>query len=253
MSIPLCSHLTDESTQPDLSIPRPLSDNPKMGLTEEIISLLSSPGTNSIDLHTIFSTPSSTTTTKPALLCLHFWGGSNRTFLPLISERSKTNDTAILAPSLRGWRESSKPADPEAYHIAHFVDNIVRLLAHLRAHKPELLQNGFVLVGHSMGGKIAQVLPTRPEVAEFVRGVVLIAPAPCGSFRLPEEMREVQVKAYESERRAREVRSATCFLGRLALSATRRWTSSSQMHWQVLSKRKPLGLRTGWVRTLRRR
>lgn len=84
-----------------------------------------------------------------------------------------------------------------------FVDDIVRLLQHLRTARPELLDHGIVIAGHSMGGKIAQVLLTRHQVAHMVRGIILIAPSPAGAFQLPEEMREMQVKAYKNRESAR--------------------------------------------------
>lgn len=68
----------------------------------------------------------------------------------------------------------------------------------MQASRPELLRNGIVLVGHSMGGKIAQVLLDRPETVALVNGVVLLGPAPAGALQLPAHMREVQSKAYES-------------------------------------------------------
>ncbi len=63
-----------------------------------------------------------------------------------------------------------------------------------------LLTHGFVLVGHSRGGKVAMAtLSTLPtNLLELLRGLVLVAPAPPTVLVLPPEMKEQQKVAYES-------------------------------------------------------
>ncbi|VAI41770.1 unnamed protein product [Triticum turgidum subsp. durum] len=53
-----------------------------------------------------------------------------------------------LAPDLRGFGDSSAPADPAAYTILHVVGDVVTLLDHLRLTK-------VVVVGHDLGGQAA--------------------------------------------------------------------------------------------------
>ncbi|XP_037449431.1 epoxide hydrolase A-like [Triticum dicoccoides] len=53
-----------------------------------------------------------------------------------------------LAPDLRGFGDSSAPADPAAYTILHVVGDVVALLDHLRLTK-------VVVVGHDLGGQAA--------------------------------------------------------------------------------------------------
>lgn len=169
---------------------------------EEMIPVSTLPDQLPITLHTLISVSASATNpSRPTLLLLHFWGGSNRTFSHLITELY--NEYNIIAPSLRGWGQSSKPKDPGAYRISDYVDDISGLLAYLQEHRPELLRTGIVIAGHSMGGKIAQVLLTRTEVTDLVKRLILIAPAPARAFQLPEEMREVQVQAYSSRESAK--------------------------------------------------
>ncbi|KAF2094317.1 alpha/beta-hydrolase [Rhizodiscina lignyota] len=146
-----------------------------------------------VSLETVIST---TSPDHPTLIFIHFWGGSKRTWSRLITQLQ--NDYNIIAPSQRGWGDSAAPKDPKAYGITSYAEDIVALIQHLQANKPELLTNGIILVGHSMGGKVAQYLVTEPEVACLLRGLILIAPAPSGSFSLPGEMREQQVHAYDS-------------------------------------------------------
>ena len=165
--------------------------------------LIPLPNRNGAALHTIIST-TTLGDQRPTLMLLHFWGGSNRTYARLITQLQ--NKFNIVAPSLRGWGESSKPEDPSAYQIADYADDITDLLSSLHTERPDLFNNGTVLVGHSMGGKIAQILLTKPEFEDVLRGLVLIAPAPASSFQLPtSEMREQQLHAYDSLESARFV------------------------------------------------
>ncbi|KAF2769722.1 alpha/beta-hydrolase [Teratosphaeria nubilosa] len=151
---------------------------------------------DNVILHTLLTRPS-LPSGRPALLLLHFWGGSNATFTPLISHLQ--DEHKIIAPSLRGWGLSTGPDHSDQYHITDYAGDIIQLLYYLKNQKPDLLAGGVILVGHSMGGKIAQYLLTRPEVQILVQGVVLLAPAPIGAFALPtEQMQEQQIHAYDS-------------------------------------------------------
>ena len=147
-----------------------------------------------ISLHTSITTPT-TPTSRPTLLPLHFWGGSNRTWAPLTKYLEK--EFCIIAPSLRGWGQSSRPSDANAYRIVDYTTDILEMIQELKTHQPDLLSRGIVLVGHSMGGKIVQLLLTK-LTTDLVKGVVLLAPAPSGSFTLPGNMREQQIHAYDS-------------------------------------------------------
>ncbi|KAK1084091.1 hypothetical protein LTR48_005770 [Friedmanniomyces endolithicus] len=153
-----------------------------------------------IHLHTIISTPNQPTSpTRPALVLFHFWGGAYNTYRPLITHLC--SDFALIVPSLRGWGESSRPTNPGAYRTADYGADIVALLQKLNSDSPELFSNGVVLVGHSMGAKIAQLLLTQQHLlppSVMIRGLVLLAPAPAGSHSLPPEMREQQVHAYDN-------------------------------------------------------
>ncbi|KAK0247378.1 hypothetical protein LTS09_017492 [Friedmanniomyces endolithicus] len=157
------------------------------------------PVSSSVSLHTILTTPAKTPPTNPAVVLLHFWGGSNHTYQPLITHLSR--DFPIIVPSLRGWGTSSRPPDAEAYRTADYATDIIALLHTLSSDYPEVFANGVILVGHSMGAKIAQFMLTQKyQLPSFVRikGLVLLAPAPAGSFSLPPEMKEQQVHAYDT-------------------------------------------------------
>jgi pimeloyl-ACP methyl ester carboxylesterase len=68
----------------------------------------------------------------------------------------------------------------------------------------DLFDFGLILLGHSMGAKVAlaaiSTLP--PGMVSSLRGLVLIAPAPPTALLLPPEMREQQA-AYSSEKSIR--------------------------------------------------
>ncbi|KAF7343371.1 Alpha/beta fold family hydrolase [Mycena venus] len=141
---------------------------------------------------------------KPTLLFVHFWGGSPRTFGALAAQLSA--DFPLILPALRGWGGSAGPDDPNAYKITDHANDLAALVAHLRANKAlaaaGLLQHGLILVGHSMGAKVAQVLAARGDLDGLLKGLILIGPAPLGKLELPAEMREQQVAAYSSRESA---------------------------------------------------
>jgi pimeloyl-ACP methyl ester carboxylesterase len=100
----------------------------------------------------------------PALVFLHYWGGSGRTWAPVISALPGRD---ALTLDFRGWGHSHTLPGPY---------DLRRLAADTRAVLRAAGVSEFVLVGHSMGGKVAQlVAATKPD---GLRGLVLVAPAP---------------------------------------------------------------------------
>ncbi|KAK3676022.1 hypothetical protein LTR78_004214 [Recurvomyces mirabilis] len=160
------------------------------------------PVAEEIDLHTLLFQPQ-TPPQAPTLLLLHFCGGSNTTFLPLAKHLSTKH--TVIVPSLRGYGRSSRPANPEAYHLTNYASDVVTLLDKLARSEPSLLEHGLVLVGHSMGGKLAQYLLTQSHVASLVKALILLAPAPAQPFTLPPEMKRQQVQAFQDPTTARYV------------------------------------------------
>jgi pimeloyl-ACP methyl ester carboxylesterase len=126
---------------------------------------------------------------EPALLFLHYWGGSARTWNTVTSQLSKT--FRCIAYDQRGWGQSDEPA--QGYSIRdlaldarHIVDAL-----HLRR---------YVLVGHSRGGKVAQFLASqRPH---GLVGLVLVAPAPPTPRNIPEPAKQAQLHAYDNRENA---------------------------------------------------
>lgn len=100
-----------------------------------------------------------------ALVFLHYWGGSRRTFAPVIA--SLSSRCTVVVYDQRGWGAARDLPGP--YGINQLADDVVDVVR-------ELGIGRYVLVGHSMGGKVAQLAASRNP--EGLAGVVLIAPAP---------------------------------------------------------------------------
>lgn len=169
-----------------------------MHLNNDSIEL---PTGSTLDVATSFSELAQNN--RPTLLFLHFWGGSYNTWLYTISALG--NDYDIIAPSLRGARNTSfarqgvgrtsnQDEQEKHYSMSQCAADMKALVNHFRAQNH--IQHGLALVGHSMGGKIAQVLLTMSDLP--IEKILLLSPAPATGFRLTEAMREQQLAAYET-------------------------------------------------------
>jgi len=141
---------------------------------------------------------------KSALIFLHFWGGSSRTYSATMSHLSP--NFHCIAVDFRGWGSSTGPEVGGSYSIHQLATDIETLI-------PQLAIQDFILVGHSMGGKVAQLIAGR-KLVKGLKGVVLIAPAPPTPFELPSGMKEQQLTAYSSAGSAE-------FVARNVLSASK--------------------------------
>ena len=121
----------------------------------------------------------------PALVFLHYWGGTSRTWAPTIERLSQTH--RCIAIDFRGWGLSDKNASD--YTLETLADDVIGVINHFGL-------RSFVLVGHSMGAKVAQLLAARRP--EGLTGLVLIAPAPPVSPGVPEERRRGMLAAYQT-------------------------------------------------------
>jgi len=122
---------------------------------------------------------------SPVLLFLHFWGGSSRTWeqvTHLLKDRYR-----CIRFDHRGWGESEKPAT--GYSIETLASDALTLVSTMGL-------DNFVLIGHSMGGKVAQAVAAQRPAG--LRKLVLIAPSPASSTHVPDEMRQSMMNAYTS-------------------------------------------------------
>ncbi|KAJ5917803.1 Alpha/Beta hydrolase protein [Penicillium verhagenii] len=154
---------------------------------------------------------------KPLMVLLHYWGGSSETWHRLTAPNSPTSLSNIyptIAVDLRGWGESrDQPSglsktSVRTFSIAAMALDVGSILRQMKADPQTVayFDHGFVLVGHSMGAKVA--LATTDALGKIqprLKGFVLIAPAPVAPLVLPREMSEQQQSAYESEESVRDV------------------------------------------------
>src|SRR5271168_5232862 len=120
---------------------------------------------------------------SPALVFVHYWGGSRRTWSEIIAWLS--NRFRCIALDLRGWGKSDRQTDD--YSLFAQAEDVVGVIESLKV-------KDVVLVGHSMGGKIAQILAARRPAC--LRGLVLVAPAPPTPLRVPDAQKRSMLASY---------------------------------------------------------
>ena len=131
----------------------------------------------------------------PTLLFLHYWGGSIGSWLPVVQDLSE--DHRCFAMDFRGWGRSSK--DAADYRLETLADDVLGIVGQLGL-------TDFVIVGHSMGGKVAQLVAARRP--EGLQGLILMAPAPPTALDVPEEQRRQMSAANQSSEGVMSVISA---------------------------------------------
>lgn len=102
---------------------------------------------------------------KPVLVFLHYFAGSSRAWLPVMDHLG--DRFHCFVPDLRGFGDSEAPAT--GYIIADYADDTAALTRALGIKQ-------YVLVGHSMGGKIALSLASRRPPG--LHSLILLAPSP---------------------------------------------------------------------------
>lgn len=120
---------------------------------------------------------------EPALVFLHYWGGSSRTWRHVV-ERLRGKPRAIVLDQ-RGWGGSV--VTDGRYDLAAMADDAQAIAATIGMKR-------YALVGHSMGGKVAQIIAARRP--EGLVGMVLVAPAPPTPMPAPEEQRAAMLESY---------------------------------------------------------
>lgn len=119
----------------------------------------------------------------PALVFLHYWGGSSRTWRHVTTMLG--HDFRTVAIDQRGWGQSEAPSSD--YSLADLANDAVGVLEAIGLDR-------YILIGHSMGGKVAQLLASRRPSG--LAGLVLVAPSPPSPLALPLASREGMVGAY---------------------------------------------------------
>ena len=122
---------------------------------------------------------------EPTLIFLHYWGGSHRTWTPVIERINPRH--SVIAYDQRGWGASRSLPGP--FTLDALADDAQRVIDTVQS-------NNYVLVGHSMGGKIAQLVSARRPAG--LTGVVLVAPAPPEPADITAAQQEALGHAYDS-------------------------------------------------------
>jgi pimeloyl-ACP methyl ester carboxylesterase len=120
-----------------------------------------------------------------ALVFLHYWGGSSRTWTGVIEALG--GHWRTVAYDHRGWGESQKTG--EDFSLNAMTEDAAALIAALGLKR-------YVLVGNSMGGKVAQKLAARQPAG--LEALVLVAPAPPTPIGLSPEEKSMRLASYES-------------------------------------------------------
>ncbi|GAC1043977.1 alpha/beta fold hydrolase [Rhizobium sp. No.120] len=118
------------------------------------------------------------------LVFLHYWGGTSRTYLPVM--RLLAGDFRSIAFDQRGWGRSSKEGD---FSLSSYASDTLALMQGLGL-------KSYILVGHSMGGKVAQLIAS--EQPEGLLGLALLAPAPASALPVSEAQRQMMFDSYQS-------------------------------------------------------
>lgn len=120
------------------------------------------------------------------LVFLHYWGGSAKTWKSVISQLPV--GFKIHTPEFRGWGENT-----QAISLENGLGDLARDVEDFIA---QHVSGRYLLVGHSMGGKVAQIIAgSRPD---SLAGLLLVAPAPPTAMQLSTEQQETMAHAYDS-------------------------------------------------------
>lgn len=123
---------------------------------------------------------------RPTLVFLHFWGGTSRTWDAVVGELEGHD---IITIDARGWGASRDLAGP--YDLEQLARDTLAVVSDAGV-------NDFVLVGHSSGGKVAQLAAAAHPSG--LRGVVLVGSAPPRPLpSVTPEFQDQLVHAYDSE------------------------------------------------------
>ncbi|KAH8894652.1 alpha/beta-hydrolase [Thozetella sp. PMI_491] len=134
----------------------------------------------------------------PTFFFIHIWGGSSDTYSSLVKVLSPFFPT--VAVNLRGWGGSSGPDDAGAYKITDLASDVEFVIGTLGL-------RSVILVGHSMGGKVAEAVAGRHALPTGVlKGLALLAPALPGPMSFPDpSMKELQIHAFDTAENAEAI------------------------------------------------
>lgn len=115
---------------------------------------------------------------------LHYWAGSGREFEAVA--RLLDPEYTLLAPDLMGFGDAPPP-EVSSYTVEAYANQVAQFIE-----EKDLTR--YVLVGHSMGGKIALALAARQLAG--LAGIVLLSPSPPTPEPMTDEDRMASLKGY---------------------------------------------------------
>ncbi len=121
--------------------------------------------------------------TSLTFLALHYWAGAGHEFDQLA--QLLRPDYRLLAPDLGGF--GAAPAPAGGFSVDAYADAVATFI------EAEQLTR-YVLVGHSMGGKIALALAARQPAG--LAGLVLLSPSPPTPEPMTEAARQASLRAW---------------------------------------------------------
>lgn len=125
------------------------------------------------------------------VLLLHGWPNAGRVWRYVAEALLLAGHYRLIAPDLRGFGDSEPP--PSRHSCAAFAEDIAQVAESLGLSR-------YAVVGHSMGGKFAQVFAARQP--HGLAGLVLLTPAPLVATPTPDEKKAAQKAAAGSRDQA---------------------------------------------------
>jgi pimeloyl-ACP methyl ester carboxylesterase len=130
-------------------------------------------------------------------LALHYWAGAGHEYNQL--RDLLPAGSSLLAPDLPGFGAQAAPVGFD-YSVASYADWVATYVAEHQLEE-------YVLIGHSMGGKIALALAARQPVG--LRGLLLLSPSPPTPEPISDQDRVASLAAYgqriEAEKTATKI------------------------------------------------
>ena len=133
-----------------------------------------------------------TGTGEQTLFFLHYFGGSSRTWQPVMDLLAA--GCRCLALDLRGGGDSDAVPESDC-RVEDMAEDVRQIIAALSLTR-------YTLVGHSMGGKVAQALAADPPPG--LEQLLLVAPSPLSPEPMSEDDRAAMKAAHGSEAASRE-------------------------------------------------
>ncbi|MBA3847467.1 MAG: alpha/beta fold hydrolase [Planctomycetes bacterium] len=176
----------------------------------------------------------------PTLLFLHYFAGSSRAWSAVIDRLCPTR--RCIAPDLPGFGDS----DPGGtrFSVDDQADAVARLIAGLSLDR-------HVLVGHSMGGKIAMALAARRPPG--LVGLVLLAPSPPSPEPMDEQGRSAALVAHgdraAAEQTAQRIitRPVEAMIRQRVIDDSLRCSALAWRAWLSAGSREDLTARVGTI------